>query len=163
MPRPALTHMAAACAAAVPAIIVVQAPAPAGADDPLLVESCTAETLPIEDVQEGATVEISCEWVDPGEFAGRLLSSTVLATHYSGASAGGSFLNVSGNCGESIAFDSADPWNNVISSTRHRACGTIKHFANATLSGTYEETQGPANALFNLTTLDDMTSSIGYG
>lgn len=162
MPRPNLTRFAAACTAIVPATVVVQAPAPAGADDPLLIEVCTTETIPVEDVQEGATVEIFCDWVDPGELAGRLLSSTHVATHYDGTSGNGSFLEVSGNCGESISFDSADPWNNVISSTRHFACGTIKHFTGANLNGTQENTTGSSGMLKNLTVIGNQVSSVGY-
>lgn len=163
MSRPTLARVAAACAATLPAALVAQAPAPAGADEPLLVESCTTEALPVEDVQEGATSVIDCEWVEPGDMALRLMANNLIGTHYTLASGSGSYLNVFGSCGESISFGSSDPWNNEISSTRHRTCAGIKHFDYANLGGDSEANSLSPGVLVNLTYMNNRTSSVAYG
>ncbi len=159
MSRPTLTRMATACAAAVPAVVVAQAPAPAGAD---LIESCTTYTLPVEEVEEGATSEVTCEWVDPEEIEDLSLLSTTVGSHYQGAAGSGSVLTVTGNCGESLGFSPSDPWNNIISSSRQRSCAGMKHWSNGNLTGDQEGHTGPSGSLINLTTMDNRTSSIMY-
>lgn len=167
MARLATTHLtraAVACALA-PVAVVVQASSPAVADEsPALVMSCTTSTLPIEEVQKGATSDVWCEWVEPGEWAGSMLRATTVATHYDNVDGIGPALTVTGQCGQSISFGAGDPWNNTIGSTRHHVCGNIKHFDNANLTGDSLLTTGLFNFLWgSLGTMQNRTSSVGYG
>ncbi len=158
-----LTRVAAACALA-PVAVAVHPAAPTAAKEPALVMSCTTSTLPIEEVQAGATSEVWCEWAEPGEFVGAMLSSVTVAVHYDNTDGFGSALTVTGECGGSIAFGAGDPWNNTIASTRHHACGNIKHFDNANLTGDNKLTTGPFGILWaSLGTMQNRTSSVGYG
>lgn len=138
---------------------------PAVADDEDPVLHCWTIALTPEEMDEGATSEIWCddEELDLESWAGAPLRSTLLATHYTGGSGTGMALNVLGTCNSGVSFGPSDPWNNVISSTRHRACGNIKHYDNDDYTGDNELTQGGPGALVNLTTMDDRTSSVEYG
>jgi hypothetical protein len=162
VPSP-LTRVAAACALA-PVAVAVHPAAPVAAEKPALVMSCTTSTLPIEEVQAGATSEILCEWAEPGEFVGAMLSSVTVAVHYESTDGVGPALSVFGECGGSISFGAGDPWNNTIASTRHHACGNIKHFDNTNLTGDSKLTTGLLGILWpNLGTMQNRTSSVGYG
>lgn len=159
--NPALARIAAACALT-PAVAVTHAPAPASAQEPASVLSCTTYTLPIEEVQEGATSEVTCEWVEPGEWVAAMLASTTVATHYDNLNGISPTLTVTGSCGESLSL-AGDSWDNQISSTRHRACGTIKHFDGSALNGdSYVTTGGPGVLWGDLDDLHNRSSSIGY-
>ncbi|HYI62348.1 MAG TPA: hypothetical protein VEW93_11165 [Acidimicrobiales bacterium] len=158
--RPTVARIAAVAAvSATPVAVVAQAPAPAASFD--LVELCTTETLAIEDVQNGATSTLDCDWVDPEELSNRSLLS-VVATHYANSGGAGAILDVGGSCDGSIAFATNDPWNNLISSTRQRSCGVIKHFDNINLTGDNEAHDGAGGTLLNLSSMDNRASSVGY-
>lgn len=66
VPRPVLTRLAVACVASVPVAAVAPASPPAGASEPLLIRSCSTETLTDAEVQAGATSVVSCEWGGTG-------------------------------------------------------------------------------------------------
>jgi len=87
--------------------------------------------------------------------------STLAAVHFDGNNGGGASLLVYGDCtGGGISLDSS--WDNRISSTRHAACGTIKHFDSTSYSGTQENTRGLYGNTFDLTTLNDRVGSAKY-
>lgn len=164
--RPALAGLAAACtlaptAVAVPAVAAAQA-AEVDALEPALVRGCTTDALSLEEVRSGIRSEVDCEWVKPGEWVSTLNRSTILAIHYDGLSGAGDYLTVTGSCGSSISFGAGDPWNNVISSTQHRACGVIKHFDTANMGGDTLVTTGALGMLLSLLGMSNRTSSVSY-
>lgn len=155
-----LRRAAAACAlGTTPVAVVAHAPSPASADDEIYY--CITESLPVEEVQQGATVEPECDWIDPEELGLRSLTNLV-GTHYDTTSGTGAILDVEGVCDSSTAFGSTDFWNNRIGSSRQRTCGAIKHFDNANLTGDSETHDGATNTLEALTGMDNRTTSIGY-
>jgi hypothetical protein len=160
--RSALARIAAACSLA-PVASLAHPPPPVAADEPALVMSCTTPTLSYEEVEAGALSEITCEWVEPGEWVGTMFRATTVAVHYDGVSGINPSLVVTGNCYESIALSTNDPWNNAISSTRHQACGTIKHYDLSNMSGdTYVTTGGSGMLWGDLDAMNNRTSSVGY-
>ncbi|HYI60499.1 MAG TPA: hypothetical protein VEW93_01690 [Acidimicrobiales bacterium] len=159
--RPVLARIAAACTLT-PVAVVAQSPSAAVAQEPALVLSCTTSTLSYEEVEAGVTSDVACEWVEPGEWAGSMLRSTTVATHYDGGGGVTPALTVTGNCNESISFSAGDPWNNAISSTRHRACGVIKHFDEAGMGGDNLVTTGGWGIVWDLPGMSNRSSSVGY-
>ncbi len=57
-------------------------------------------------------------------------TSGLVAIHYDSSGGSGTSLSIAGtDCnGGGINLDAADPWNDLISSTRHQLCSKIKHF-----------------------------------
>jgi hypothetical protein len=85
-----------------------------------------------------------------------------LAYHYIDADGWGGSLAVSGSCNGS-GLNLGAGWNDMISSTRHQACGRIKHFSDANGSGDYQITQAAAGGVVNLNgSLNDRVSSTYY-
>lgn len=121
--------------------------------------SCFAtfsEALASRGVRVGADVQPAGLSVDV------ILSVTSLAAiHYEGSGASGASLQVYGDCnGGGISLDPS--WDNKISSTRHGACSTVKHFDTTAYSGAQENTAGGYGAVFTLTTLNDQVGSVKY-
>jgi hypothetical protein len=87
-----------------------------------------------------------------------------VAIHYDSAQGTGSALSVVGSAcdGGGVAFPNGDPWNDLISATRHQACSRVKHWANADFSGTSELTQGGSSSLQALSATNNQVSSIRY-
>lgn len=159
MNRPALSRALAACTA-LPLVAV--APTPAGADDPELIEVCTTYTLSAEEVADGQVSEVTCEWVDPDAEEEMALFAPVVARHYDSTGASGAHLQVTGSCGQQVVLTSSQ-WNNRISSTRHYACGTVKHYTGI-MAGSVQMTQGPSGWWENMNgTLNNNVSSLAYG
>lgn len=100
--------------------------------------------------------------VEPGELAGQFLSSDLVGSHYDGTNNSGEILNVSGTCGGQIAFGTVNVWDDIISSTRQRSCGVIKHFENTNFSGDLYVHDGATNTLHNLGAMSNRTSSVTY-
>jgi hypothetical protein len=134
--------------------------APAAAD-----EFCWTMTVSEEEAEMGVTTDVVCD-EDPPAFR---LATVAYAIHYDGDDAGttpSAYFTVYGpdDCSGRTNFDVSEWWNNRISSTRYGACTNVKHFTGADLTGSYQLTTGsygswdPLNA-----TLDNATSSIGYG
>lgn len=132
--------------------------APAGADDDPL--ECWTLGLTDEEIEDDLTSVVVCD-EEPPSF---LLSAT-LAIHYDATNGNGAQLSVlAPTCDHKVKFVSTDWWNDRISSTRHISCGNIKHFVNNQFTGTHQLVQGVYGDLHNLNgTLNDQTSSIGYG
>ena len=88
----------------------------------------------------------------------------LVAIHYDGNGATGSSLSVIGTVcdGGGISFSAGDWWNDRISSTRHQACSTIKHWVNSDFSGTAEVTQQPSGWWQTLNATNNQVSSIKY-
>lgn len=141
---------------------------------------CNTRALTLEEIAAGATSTVDCyATLDQARaaalgdgsagkstsYAATASSDVVLAEHYVNANGGGSSLTVwgSGCTGLGVSFASSDPWNDVISSTRHRACGNVKHFEHSTYSGSTQTTTGAFGQVANLnSTMNDKTSSIKY-
>lgn len=158
--RSALARLAAACSLT-PAVMT-QAATPTAADEPALVQSCLTTALPHEEIEAGAISEITCEWVEPGEWVGTMFRSSTLAIHYAGPDGSGDALVVGGDCAGGVAFGPGHAWNNAVSSTQHFACGTVKHFDSASYSGDFYVTNGWPGLTLNLGPLNNRASSIGY-
>lgn len=160
MSRPRLGDLLAACAVAAPAAAAVAAPAPA--EEPALVQSCTTTTLPLEAIAAGARSEVSCTWV-PADAATRMVRSGYIAVHYDGSSGSGAQLAVGGSCSGGISFAPSDPWDDRISSTGHRVCGTIKHYTNRDYTGGPQVTEGGLGVVLNLGAwVSNQVSSVVY-
>lgn len=134
------------------------AAAPVAAEEE--VRECWTVGLTAEQVAAGETSEVHCDVPLPR----RLRSSTVAAIHYAGVNGSGSALQVTGDCSVRVSFGVSDWWNNRISSSKYTICGNIKHFVGDDWTGTNQLLTGTAGQVHNLNaTLDDQTSSIGYG
>jgi hypothetical protein len=93
-----------------------------------------------------------------------LAAAGPLAIHYEHASGQGDSLLINGECnGSGITFPVGDPWNEVISSTRHQWCGTVKHFSGPGATGDVQITNGGFGVLNNVNgQLNDRVSSTYY-
>lgn len=123
-------------------------------------EHCYAEALTVEEVEAGATSEVTCY-----EEALLARGSITLAVHYSGFGGTGASLTVTGAAcsGSSLSLGSSDPWNNLIHSTRNGTCANAKHFANGDLTGDNEVTSGSSGTLNDLSgSMATRVSSVGY-
>jgi hypothetical protein len=81
-----------------------------------------------------------------------------IGTHYEYAGFGGSSMSVVGSDCTGGWLNVSAAWNNRISSTRH-GCPRIRHHSGYDLTGSSQTTLAPGG---NLTTLDNLTSSIQY-
>jgi len=87
--------------------------------------------------------------------------SSLAAIHFDLNNGSGGSLTVYGDCsGGGISLDPS--WDNRISSTRHGACGTVKHFDSTAYTGAQENTRGPYGGTYDLTTLNDNVGSAKY-
>lgn len=140
---------------------------------------CVTRALTLDEIAAGATSKVDCyATLDEARAAAlgsgsdatassyaAASSDVVLAEHFVNANGGGSSLTVwgSGCTGLGVSFASSDPWNDIISSTRHRACGNVKHFEHASYSGATQTTTGTFGQVVNLnSTMNDKTSAIKY-
>lgn len=168
-----------------PALVVAASgPATATASEPEETIHCSTRLLTPAEVEAGVKSQITCSTsisdalaaqglaVDPASSpdslgdgpVGTLDSSGLVAIHYDGAYASGSSLSVVGSVcdGGGISFSSGDWWNDRISSTRHQACSTIKHWEHANYTGTAEITQNGSGYYSNLGSTNNVVSSIRY-
>jgi hypothetical protein len=142
---------------------------------------CVVETLPLDVLARGVPTPVRCHptmtallssmgltssterGIDASEGVRRLLGSGVaLAVHHQDAGAGGGLLAVTGTC-EGSGLNMPGGFNDVMSSTRHQACGRIKHFSDANGGGDHQITEGAAGAVVNMNgSLNDRVSSTYY-
>ena len=95
----------------------------------------------------------------------RMLSSTVLAVHYTSWTGTGDSLTIYGSScdGGGVSFSAGGWWNDKIRSTHHRACSDVKHWVDAGYSGASQITTGANWDVVNLnSTLAGQVSSIAY-
>lgn len=123
-------------------------------------EHCYTEALTHEEVEAGATSEITC-------YAEALLSrgTITLAVHHSSFGGTGATLTVTGPAcsGSSLVLGASDPWNDSIRSTRNGTCANAKHFANADLTGDNQVASGSPGTLTDLSgSMANRVSSVGY-
>ena len=88
----------------------------------------------------------------PANLRTDLDGSGLVAIHYSMGSGGGSSLTIAGSTcdGGGITLPPGDSWSDLIRSTRHQACSTIKHWTNSDYTGTEQTTNGGSTSLLNL-------------
>lgn len=86
------------------------------------------------------------------------LATFTIGTHYEFANYGGASTSVVGSDCNGGWLNTSSAWNNRISSTRH-GCARIRHYNGANLTGSSQTTTAPGG---NLTSLDNLTSSIQY-
>jgi len=142
----------------------VWSPTIVAADEPEPGEECWTIALTEEEVAQGATSEITCGELPPGEdgFAGRS-SMIALATHYTGVNAtGSSFTVYKSSCYGYTVFTPGSYWDDSISSTVNWSCGSTKHYMNYSHTGTNQIVNSLTGWLTNLGLLNNKTSSIGY-
>jgi hypothetical protein len=89
---------------------------------------------------------------------GLAAATFVIGTHWDGGSFSGDSASVIGEDCDGGWLNVSAQWNNRISSTSH-GCPRIKHFNGGHMGGISQTTLSPGG---NLTTLNNMTSSIQY-
>jgi len=108
--------------------------------------------------EDAMTEEAVGAWGDGASPGAQALATFTIGTHYEFANYGGSSMSVVGSDCTGGWVNTSAAWNNRISSTRH-GCPHIRHYSGANLTGSSQTTTAPGG---NLTTLDNLTSSIQY-
>jgi hypothetical protein len=85
-------------------------------------------------------------------------TSSIIGIHYDGANWTGASFSVNGSDCSGGWLNVAPAWNDRISSTSN-GCPRIRHFWDANLVGTFQDTTGLGG---NLSTLNNQTTSIQY-
>ena len=90
--------------------------------------------------------------------------SGLVAVHYKMSNGTGQYLAIAGtNCnGGGVSFNGGDPWNDVITATRHQGCSQVKHWSDANFSGSEETTNGGSGSIVALRAVAGQVSSIKY-
>lgn len=91
--------------------------------------------------------------------------SGLVAIHYKMNNGIGQYLAIAGTTcnGGGISFNAGDPWNDVITSTRHQSCSQVKHWSDANFSGAEETTNGGSGTIVTLrSVVAGQVSSIKY-
>lgn len=152
--------------AALPAVLpavasVAAAPAP-------VADQCMTRLLSAEEMRAGVTSEVTCfrthvEMLAAAGIRGGIrspLADSLLAIHNTGGA--GSLSIYGGTCGGG-GMNLSAPYNDAITSTTHKDCGRIKHFADANGNGDYQITMGSSGTTVNMNgTMIGRTTSIYY-
>lgn len=117
----------------------------------------------VQALARAAGIGRAAEVRSAGDLARLLTPSTGLAYHYTEANGHAASILVSGSCNGGAITQLAPEWDEVISSTRHQACGRIKHFAGPNGSGEHQITRGSPGSVSNMNAaLNNRVSSIYY-
>jgi hypothetical protein len=160
----------------------VMAPGAPTAATPAHEQHCATRQLMLEQLRAGARSQVRCfptfreamasldvrvptDATLAEQQAVAMQSSSILAVHHDGANGSGDSFSVGGtSCdGGGISLAAGDPWNDRISSTRHRLCTKVKHWVDAGYTGSSQLTEGSDGTLMNLNgTLSNAVTSIRY-
>lgn len=143
---------------------------------------CVTTALPVAAIEAGATSDIECystleeafasadasagagaSRAAGGDTAATSQASYLLAIHFDAGVSGYDLLVYGEACdGRGISL-AGDWWNDRISTTQHRYCGTVKHIDHGDYTGDYEITSGGFGSIHFLGPLNNRVSSVRYG